>query len=738
MKNILKSLLLSTVIISACITTYEVNAGFFKNLFSSSDDKKEEKKYSKEDEKKESTEDKDTDTKANKKDKKSKESDTRTEEDKESNNTKAKDNDGKSDKKLKKKDKEEGKKEEQFEEENELEKTRIEDEEEEEDNEQEKTDEEYKKLKKEGKTDNDKELKKSKKKDKEDESKIAVKFKDGTAVNKSTILKEIENIPGQSAQKMSFQDMMLLFEFKNAYEKIINDEAKKNKLEDEEDVKKSLKDRQKAVSAMAFLSDKTEELMTNKELKKFYDDTWEKHIKGTNQISLILIQVPNEKVAEQIKKEVKNEDDLNKKIKKLKSSKVNVSTVPVEDYPENALPPEIIKQMKDKGKNAIIGPFPMQPGILTLFFVKSFHKAKKKEFSEEMVPQMKQLAFREFSNKYVESLIKEYKVEMYDLNGDKLELNSDKDKDKKKNKKQPPMLSSIKDTQVIAKIGDKEKITMKDLYKIFNIKSLDNEIFGQLAVQLRISIEEVIHNAIKLCIQDKLLSLKMEEEEYMDTKKVKKLCKKVKEQHLRNAYFAKKIKVTEKDAEKEYNNYIKMISPDEKDNNQISVKLVFFKTQKEAEEAIKKYQGQTKKFNEYFDSKAAKKDNVLDLGYVRRQEVPAEIWDVIKKCGKGTIVESPLRLEGAVYGFKGNNFAIARVGDRKPIELPKFKDTKPMFTKIAEKMKAIAMCQKLFSENVISIDGKPYKSIPEDMSNKLLIAVIQLDTRTDQLPNERN
>ena len=43
-----------------------------------------------------------------------------------------------------------------------------------------------------------------------------------------------------------------------------------------------------------------EKLITKEKLKKFYDDTWEKHIKGTNQISLVLIQVADQKAAEKI------------------------------------------------------------------------------------------------------------------------------------------------------------------------------------------------------------------------------------------------------------------------------------------------------------------------------------------------------------------------------------------------------------------------------------------------------
>lgn len=565
-----------------------------------------------------------------------------------------------------------------------------------------------------------------------DDKDVVIKFKDGTKIKKSAILEELNDVSGQAQQKMSFNDLMLLFEVKQAYEKVITDEAKNKKLHEDEDVKKTLKDRQKAVGTYNFLNEQTEKLITKEKLKKFYDDTWEKHIKGTNQISLVLIQVADQKAAEKIKNEVKSEKDLNNIIKELQSKeKNNIATIPLEDYPESALPPEIIKEMKSKGENSIIGPFPIQ-GVFTLFFIKSFHKAKKKEFSDEMLPQIKQLASKEFSDEYIGSLIEKHKVEMYDLNGSKVDFKiKDKDKKDSKNNKKAPMLSQIKDDQVIAKIGDK-KLTIKEIYNMFNIKSLDNEIFGSLAMQLRISIEEVIQNAIRICIQDKLLSMEMEKVNYMETDKMKKICKEVEKQHLRNAYFAKTVKITDADAKKEYNKYIKMLKPEEKDDNEISVKLMFYKTEKEAEAAIKEYKGKPKKFTEDFKTRSTAKDKALDLGYIKRQEVPQQLWDVIKKCTPGTCVDKVMQMDGSAYGFDGNNFAIAHIGDRRPIKLPTFQETAQMFRKVAEKMQAISICDELLLKNVTSIDGKSYKSIPEEMRHKLLIAVIQGDNRSDQ------
>ncbi len=94
---------------------------------------------------------------------------------------------------------------------------------------------------------------------------------------------------------------------------------------------------------------------------------------------------------------------MNKIINEQKESRNNkIAMAPVEDFPEvGKLPPEIIKEMKEKWTNSIIGPFQIHPGVFTLFFIKSFHKAQKKAFCDEMIPQMKQIVYQEFSYKYL-------------------------------------------------------------------------------------------------------------------------------------------------------------------------------------------------------------------------------------------------------------------------------------------------------------------------------------------------
>ena len=192
------------------------------------------------------------------------------------------------------------------------------------------------------------------------------------------------------------------------------------------------------------------------------------------------------------------------------------------------------------------------------------------------------------------------------------------------------MLSKIKETQVIANIGDKQAITIVDLYKGFNIKSFDDEKYISLALQFKLDMEDMILHLIKLYVERKLLSLELEKQKYMENDKMKKMCEGVEKLYLRLEYFKRNVKTTKKDIRKEYDKNIKMIKPEYE--NEISVKLMFNKTKSEAEASVKeyKYKYNPNKFGTDFKARKESKDRVIDLQYLKRQEVHEPFW----RCDK--------------------------------------------------------------------------------------------------------
>ena len=195
--------------------------------------------------------------------------------------------------------------------------------------------------------------------------------------------------------------------------------------------------------------------------------------------------------------------------------------------------------------------------------------------------------------------------------------------------------------------------------------------------------------------------------------------------YLRFEYFARTVKITEKDVKKEYDKNIKLIKSEEKDENEISVKLMFYKMKSEAEAAIKEYKSNPSKFGADFKARSESKDIVVDLQFVKRQEVYELFWDVIKKCSPGTCVARTIQIKGSSYGFNGNNFATVLVGDRRSYHLPIFKEVIQIYSREAELIKAVSICDQLLLNSIISIDDKQYKEKPEEIRHKLLYEIIE-------------
>ena len=528
----------------------------------------------------------------------------------------------------------------------------------------------------------------------------AVVFTDGSKIDKTVVNAELSNIPLELSSRMPYAELLRLISFKLAYQKLIDTKAKEMNLADDPEISKSMASRRKSYASSKYLDEQVKKIMTDSELEKYYDEMWDKHMKGTNEVSGIMISVSNKEQSDKVLK-VKSEEELNKIVNTYKTGKMPIATQPF-DMPESVLPPDIVKQIKAKGANSVVGPFSIQ-GMAMFLFIKSVHLAVKKPFNGEIREQYKQLAH-----------------------------------DKKtEEKKDPVNLSTIKDDFVIAKIGDKTTLKISDLYTIYNIKSIENELFASMSVQLKVSMEEVIQSAIKLCVQDKLIELEMDKNKFMETAEIKAKFGQIDAQQLRRSYFNKTVKITEADARKEFNKYLETIKPDAKDDQEISVRLMFYGTENDAKTALKKYQSNPKSFSKDFDD-AVKDKKAMDLSYIRK--VPpasplSPIWEAVKTAAPAACCKQIIKLNGEMFGLGKAGFAVAYVGDRRQIKLPTFQETQTFFRKVAEKMQAIAIVEKLMKQEIAFVNDVPMNSIKDEELNKVLINIVTEDT---ELPIEKS
>lgn len=539
--------------------------------------------------------------------------------------------------------------------------------------------------------------------------KIAVVFRDGTTVSDETIKKEIDSLPEQLSSKMSLSDVKAFLAWKAAYQKVMTEAAIKSGVMKSAAVRDLIDKRKKTTAGFMLLNEKSNELMTFDALKKHYDSLWDKHLKGTKQFSLTAITTSDKATAVSIKKSVKDEESL-KKI--LDANQSTTKHMEMDSRPQSMFPPEISDAVLKQGANTVVGPFEIK-GSSMLFYVKSIRDAQKREFTEETAEEYKKVAARDFIKEYTQSLYKKYNVKVFDVNGkvvDPFEVTDNKSK-AEPNQENLVKLSKLKDDTVLATYTG-GKITVKDLKTFFKVESIVDQTFVSMSQQFGIPLEKVAIYAVKLVMDDCVLSKEVQATHYDEKQEVIDKLVEVGNMEIQHAYFQENIKVKTEDIRRTFDKFIKSIPEADKNDNEMSVRMAFFPTQEDAAQALKKVNSGEEKFSSIYKDKLTKKEAV-DLGYVKKRGVPAELWALLKTGASGTCCQRIVELDSKQFGIDGKNFVLIYIADRRPVTLPSLSNEadKKYFQRLAEREKAIELAKSHLIAGVKTIDGKSIDDI---------------------------
>ena len=538
--------------------------------------------------------------------------------------------------------------------------------------------------------------------------KAVVTFKDGSKITEKEINDEINSIPEQLSGKMSLLEIKSFLSWKAAYKKVMDSVSKKSAVADKQHVRDVIAKRKATVSGFMLLDEKAKELMTTESLRKHYFEVWDKNFKGTKEFYLYAITTTDKNVADSIKKHVKDEKTLNKE---LDSNKATTKHMAMDARPEGMFPPEISSAVLKNGVNSVVGPFKIQ-GTYMLFFVKRIENAKKQDFTPEFEENYKKVASKDFIKEYTQNLYKKYKVKIMDVNGKESDPFKTLDKDKKKEKnKKAADLNKIKDDLVLATI-DGDKITAADVKLFFKTGSSAEESFAsmikQMAKQFSITPEEVLVYAVKLVADDKVLAKEVTNTKYDQKKEVDEKLQEIANMEIQHAYFKEHVKIKSEDIHRTFKKFMESIPEEEKNDNEIATRMMFFKTKEEASNAMKSISSGQAKFGDLFKEKSVSDKSAIDLGYVKKRGTEPEIWAMLKRGSSGTCCKEIVELDGAKFGVAGMNYAIVYVADRRPITLPSLSNPseKQYFQKMAEREKAVELVKTHFVSKIKTIDGK--------------------------------
>ncbi len=539
--------------------------------------------------------------------------------------------------------------------------------------------------------------------------KTVVLFKDGTTITDQEINKEIEGIPEQLSAKMSLAEIRSFLAWKNAYKKVVTEAALRSGVTRSKEVSDLIEKRKKTVAGFMLLDDKAKELMTFDALKANYDKVWDKNFKGTKEFSLIAITTSDKSLANTIKDNAKDEASLRKI---LDANVAKLKQRDLDSRPQGMFPPEITTAVLKQGAKTVVGPFELK-GSFMLFYVKAVNDAKKREFTEEFAEEYKKSAARDFIKEYTQTLYKKYGVKIMDVNGkvvDSFAIVEEKATDKEK-EKNLVNLSKLQDDATLATY-DTGKITVKDLKEFYKVDTLLDQTFISMAKQFNISVDKVVVYATKLVMDDLLLSKEVEATGYDKEQRVIDKMNEVGNMEAQHAYFKERVKVKTEDIKRAYDKFIKSIPEEDKNDNEISVKLAFYDTREDAVSALKAINSGEEKFGSVYKEKSAKKE-AIDLGYVKKRGTSPDLWTLLKTGASGACIKQIVEMDGSQFGMDGKNYVLIYIADRRPVQLPSLSNEaeRPYFQRLAERDKAVDLARTILVNGIQSIENKKMEEL---------------------------
>jgi peptidyl-prolyl cis-trans isomerase C len=226
-----------------------------------------------------------------------------------------------------------------------------------------------------------------------------------------------------------------------------------------------------------------------------------------------------------------------------------------------------------------------------------------------------------------------------------------------------------------------------------------------------------IYEALLTRLVDMKLVLKAAEEQGITKDaEVLKRAKDGQEAILQKSYLDKEIEklITDAILKEKYEEVLKAIPKEQKEQTEAKVSQVTFETKEQAEAALKDIRSGAKTFDDFVKAKNAEENSKTkagELGYLRRTDFPKEYADVVFKTAKGALVNEVIKL-----GELG--FTIMRVEDVRPVEMPKFEDVKGEIQKAVSPEYAVKVIEALRKDSGVKrfgLDGKPLvETKPED------------------------
>jgi len=517
-----------------------------------------------------------------------------------------------------------------------------------------------------------------------EQAKVVAEFPDGTKMTMGQVYEQLNLLPSEVKDR-PFSKLYAALLRRLIDTHILNKAAAGLGLDKDAGVLEQMNKNAEKMLQKLFIEGEVTKLLTDDELKKNFEELKAKLPKDEMEVQLKHILVKSKEDAEAIVKELEKDPSKFEDTAKQKSidpqTKANGGSL---GYVRKADLPEAFAKVVFEAKAGAVLPqaIDMGPNGFSVVLVGEKRPVEAPKF-EQVKAELSKALMAKYAVEVISKIKKQAGVEVTGLDGKPIVEKTPEQmkEDAEKGVKKPEVdLSKLDETMVVAKFKDGHTITLKDV----------KEAVKTLPPQLKAAPFGEIFEPLALRLVDMKLILDAAKASGLEKEKttVKKL-EDVRSATLHKAFLDKKVVELVNDAmlKTKYQELMKLLP-----KNQMEVRLrhVMVKTKEEAEEVIKDIKS-GKSFDDLVKAKSIDdktKEKKGEIGYVKRDELPADFANVVFSAAKATLVPNPISL-----GKLG--WSVVRVEDKRPIEPPKYDEVKGELQKIVEQEKIVEVLEKL-------------------------------------------
>ena len=517
-----------------------------------------------------------------------------------------------------------------------------------------------------------------------EQAKVVAEFPDGTKMTMGQVYEQLNLLPSEVKDR-PFSKLYAALLRRLIDTHILNKAAAGLGLDKDAGVLEQMNKNAETMLQKLFIEGEVTKLLTDDELKKNFEELKAKLPKDEMEVQLKHILVKSKEDAEAIVKELEKDPSKFEDTAKQKSidpqTKANGGSL---GYVRKADLPEAFAKVVFEAKAGAVLPqaIDMGPNGFSVVLVGEKRPVEAPKF-EAVKAELSKALMSKYAVEVISKIKKQAGVEVTGLDGKPIVEKTPEQmkEDAEKGVKKPEVdLSKLDETMVIAKFKDGHTVTLKDV----------KEAVKTLPPQLKAAPFGEIFEPLALRLVDMKLILDAAKASGLEKEKVTvKKLEDVRSATLHKAFLDKKVVEVVNDAmlKTKYQELMKLLP-----KNQMEVRLrhIMVKTKEEAEEVIKEIKS-GKGFDDLVKAKSIDdktKEKKGEIGYVKRDELPADFANVVFSAAKATLVPNPISL-----GKLG--WSVVRVEDKRPIEPPKYDEVKGELQKIVEQEKIVEVLEKL-------------------------------------------